>query len=312
MVNLKKEENQSFFYLKKIKQYQYYKQIYKQIKQIMNFLNKLTKTQSIPVIYLNGVINDKLAQKVTKGLQRINPKSAKAVAVVVNSPGGAAVQSDLIASQIQRYCKQHKLPLYTFADDMAASGGYMILSIGDKVYVDQGSLVGSIGVIGSYMKVGDLLNSKNVETRNFSTQENLIENLFSPVTKKPSEQNVDKFRDLLKSTHKTFIEHVESNRGDKITLSQEQRQQQIYNADVFGGEKAVEYGLADAVGNYQNVLLKEFPQASLDFVIKKTLRERFNEKGVMFNIQLPGFNNQAQEQNLSQTMTSEFLKQFKN
>lgn len=74
--------------------------------------------------------------------------------------------------------------MYTFADDVAASGGYFILSIGDKVYVDSSSLVGSVGVIAQWLGVKNLMDSKKIEQRNFATQKNLIMDLFSPFNDK--------------------------------------------------------------------------------------------------------------------------------
>lgn len=58
------------------------------------------------------------------------------MAVVINSPGGSPTQCDIMTSMIKGFCHENHLPLYTFAEDCAASGGYFLLSIGDKVYVD--------------------------------------------------------------------------------------------------------------------------------------------------------------------------------
>lgn len=80
-------------------------------------------------------------------LNKVNTRSAVALAVSVNSPGGYPSQSHIIASQLRTFADKNKLKLYTFASDQAASGGYAILCIGDSVYAHRGSLVGNIGVV---------------------------------------------------------------------------------------------------------------------------------------------------------------------
>lgn len=96
-------------------------------------------------------------ESVIKRLKKINPSRAVALAVVVNSPGGLPVQSQIINEKIKNYSLKHNLKLYTFARDVAASGGYMILCGGDHVVADRTSIVGSIGVVFTKMKLKGLL-----------------------------------------------------------------------------------------------------------------------------------------------------------
>jgi ClpP class serine protease len=96
-------------------------------------------------------------EKVVHRLNRINTSQAVALAVVVNSPGGLPVQSQIIADKLKNFSLKHNLKLYTFARDVAASGGYMVLSAGDHVVADHSSIVGSIGVVFQKLKLKGLL-----------------------------------------------------------------------------------------------------------------------------------------------------------
>jgi ClpP class serine protease len=93
------------------------------------------------------------------------------MAVVVNSPGGLPVQSQLISDKLKDYSAKHNLKMYTFAQDLAASGGYMVLCSGDHVVADKTSIVGSIGVVFQKTQLTGLLNHFNIDPKQFSTQE---------------------------------------------------------------------------------------------------------------------------------------------
>merc|ERR1712060_411799 len=79
--------------------------------------------------------------------EKAQPKHLKAVSFVINSPGGSPVYSSLIGERIASFAKNSNVPLYTFSEDVAASGGYWLLCMGDEVYTHETSMVGSIGVI---------------------------------------------------------------------------------------------------------------------------------------------------------------------
>lgn len=85
--------------------------------------------------------------KVAKRLSEINTSRAVALAVSVNSPGGLPVQSEIISNKILTFARKNNLKLFTFAGDLAASGGYFVLSVGDHVVADRNTILGSIGVL---------------------------------------------------------------------------------------------------------------------------------------------------------------------
>lgn len=97
-----------------------------------------------------------------------------ALAVVVNSPGGLPVQSQIICEKIKDFSLKHNLKLYTFARDVAASGGYMVLCAGDHVVADQSSIVGSIGVVFQKLKLRGLLDHLEVDHKHFTTNKYLL------------------------------------------------------------------------------------------------------------------------------------------
>ena len=110
----------------------------------------------VPVVRLSGVIGAVTPLRpgmslagVARTLERaFATKHAKAVALVINSPGGSPVQSRQIYLRIRQLAAEKKLPVLVFVEDVAASGGYMIACAGDEIFCDPSSILGSIGVVG--------------------------------------------------------------------------------------------------------------------------------------------------------------------
>src|SRR5271165_6115826 len=80
-----------------------------------------------------------------------------AVAIVVNSPGGAPVQSALLYRRIRQLADQKNIPVIAFAEDVAASGGYWLALAGDEIFGEETSLLGSIGVVSGSFGVHELI-----------------------------------------------------------------------------------------------------------------------------------------------------------
>src|SRR5436305_11097266 len=110
----------------------------------------------VPVVRLAGVIGAVTPLRpgmtlagISKMLDRaFVTRNAKAVALVINSPGGSPVQSRQIYLRIRQLATEKKLPVLVFVEDVAASGGYMIACAGDEIFCDPSSILGSIGVVG--------------------------------------------------------------------------------------------------------------------------------------------------------------------
>ena len=110
----------------------------------------------VPVVRLSGLIGAVTPLRpgislggVARTLERaFSIKNAKAVALVINSPGGSPVQSRQIYLRVRQLAAEKKLPVLVFVEDVAASGGYMIACAGDEIFCDPSSILGSIGVVG--------------------------------------------------------------------------------------------------------------------------------------------------------------------
>ncbi len=163
-----------------------------------------------------------------------------AVAVVVNSPGGSPVQSSLIAARIRRLADSKKVPVHVFVEDVAASGGYWLACAGDQIWVDDSSIIGSIGVISSSFGFADLMARQGIERRVVTAgKSKSFADPFSP--QKP--EDIDRIRAIQTPIHAAFIAHVTARRGKRLTGDD------LFNADIWVGAQAVAMGLADGVAH---------------------------------------------------------------
>ena len=130
-------------------------------------------TAVVPVVRLSGVIGAVTPLRpgmtlagVARVLERaFSYRNAKAVALVINSPGGSPVQSRQIYLRIKQLAAEKKLPVLVFVEDVAASGGYMIACAGDEIFCDPSSILGSFGVVGGSFGMTELIKKIGVERR---------------------------------------------------------------------------------------------------------------------------------------------------
>lgn len=163
-----------------------------------------------------------------------------AVALVINSPGGSAVQSSLIAARIRRLAEEKSLPVHAFVEDMAASGGYWLACAGDQIWVDQSSLVGSIGVIFASFGFPELMARQGIERRVVTAgRSKSFADPFLP--QRP--EDIDRMRALQTPIHDAFIAHVKARRGSRLADAD------LFNADIWAGQQAVDLGLVDGIGH---------------------------------------------------------------
>ncbi len=165
----------------------------------------------------------------------------KAVALVVNSPGGSPVQSSLIGARIRRLAAEKDVPVYAFVEDVAASGGYWLAAAADKIWVDDCSVVGSIGVISASFGAHDLIARFGVERRVYTA--GTSKSMLDPFQPEKAD-DVARLRGILDQIHGSFIDHVKSRRGAKLDADVD-----LFNGEIWVGAKAVEVGLADGVGH---------------------------------------------------------------
>ena len=209
----------------------------------------------VPVVRLSGVIGavTPLRPGMTlagesRTLERaFSTKGAKAVALVINSPGGSPVQSRQIYQRIRQLAAEKKLRVLVFVEDVAASGGYMIACAGDEIFCDPSSIVGSIGVVGGTFGFVDLIKKVGIERRVYTSGENKSQlDPFLP----ENPDDVARLKTIQREIHDTFITLVKDSRGARLKGEGDY----LFTGEYWAGERAVKLGLADALGDLRTVL----------------------------------------------------------
>jgi serine protease SohB len=213
----------------------------------------------VPVVRLAGVIGVStplrpglMLASVARLLERaFAMRKARAVALLINSPGGSPVQSHLIYLRIRSLAAEKKLPVIAFAEDVAASGGYMLACAADEIICDPSSIVGSIGVLGGTFGFPRLMEKLGVERRIYTSGERKA-SLDPFLPEKPEE--VERLKLIQREIHDDFITLVKERRGARLTGPETD----LFSGEYWTGRTAVELGLADAVGDLRSVLRERF------------------------------------------------------
>ena len=220
----------------------------------------------IPHVRLSGVIGSvgRFRQGIDfSGQQEIIKKAfsfkkAKAIAISVNSPGGSPVQSHLIHDYIRQLAKKNKKKVIVFAEDVAASGGYLIACAGDEIYANSSSIVGSIGVISASFGFTEAINKLGVERRVYTTGKS--KGSLDPF-KHEKKEDVQMLKNIMNDTQKAFVDLVSKRRGNKLSDDNT-----IFTGAFWSGEEAKKLGLIDGLGNADEILKEKYGE---DVVIKK-------------------------------------------
>ena len=201
-------------------------------------------------------------------------EDAGSVGVVLrmNSPGGSPVQSAIINDEIRRLRALHPdKPLYVVIEDMCASGCYYIAAAADKIYVSQGSIVGSIGVLMSSFGFTGLMDKLGIERRLMTAGENkAMMDPFQP--QNPRHRALTQA--MLDDIHQQFITAVKEGRGKRLKQSPE-----IFSGLFWTGRKAIALGLADSLGTVDSVardVLKA--EDVIDYTVREGLSDRVLKK----------------------------------
>jgi signal peptide peptidase SppA len=219
-------------------------------------------TAIVPVVRLSGLIGavTPLRQGMTlAGLARVlerafSFRNAKAVALLINSPGGSPVQSRQIYLRIRQLAADKKLPVLAFVEDVAASGGYMIACAADEIFCDPSSILGSIGVVGGSFGLQELIKKIGVERRLYTAGEHKA--MLDPFLPEDPD-DVRRLKAIQREIHAIFIALVKASRGTRLKGDEKV----LFTGEYWAGETAVSLGLADAVGD-----------------LRSTLRARYGEK----------------------------------
>ena len=246
------------------------------------------KKKIIPHIKLSGIIGNvgKFKQGIDFSgqeeiiLKAFSVKKAPCVAITVNSPGGSPVQSHLIYNLIRQQAKKNKKKVIVFAEDVAASGGYLIACAGDEIYANSSSIIGSIGVISASFGFKDLIQKIGVERRVYTAGKN--KSTLDPFLEEKNE-DVERLKKIQLDLHKDFIDVVEKSRGSKLNKSEVE----LFSGEFWSGSKAKKLGLIDGIGNAHEILKEKFGE---EVVIKK-----FEKSKGWLNQKLSSSNNQLDQ-----------------
>ena len=178
-------------------------------------------------------------------------RRAVAIAVIVNSPGGSPVQSALLFGRIRQLADEKHVPVFAFAEDVAASGGYWLALAGDEIYAQEASLIGSIGVISSSFGFTRLIDRLGIDRRLHTAGEN--KSLLDPFLPE-REAEVERLAALQQDIHGSFKEHVLRRRIGKIDVADER----IFSGEVMTGRMALSRGLIDGIGDLRAIMRARF------------------------------------------------------
>jgi len=226
------------------------------------------KKKIVPHIRLSGIIGSvgRFKQGINfAGQQEIidkafSVKKAPAVAISINSPGGSPVQSHLIYSYIKKLAKKNKKKVLVFAEDVAASGGYLIACAGNEIYANSSSIVGSIGVISASFGFQDAIKKIGIERRVYTAGKN--KSTLDPF-KEEKEEDIQRLKKIQLELHSDFINVVKSSRGSKLKDTEKNN---TFTGEFWSGSTSLKLGLIDGIGNAEEIIKEKFGE---DVVIKK-------------------------------------------
>jgi protease-4 len=210
-------------------------------------------------------------QIVTSLRSAFEDKGAKAVVLLINSPGGSPVQAGMINDEIYRLKALHKKPIYAVVEETCASAAYYIAVAADQIYVDKASIVGSIGVLMDGFGFTGLMEKLGIERRLMTAGENKgFMDPFSPQTEKHRVFT----QGMLNEIHQQFIAVVKKGRGARLKETSE-----TFTGLFWSGQQAVELGLADKIGTLDYVAREVVKAPDLvDYTKRDNVAERLAKR----------------------------------
>lgn len=213
----------------------------------------------VPVVRLSGAIGMGTPLKPALTLASVAPllerafrmSRAKEVAIIINSPGGAPVQSHLIHRRIRSLADQYGRKVTVFVEDVAASGGYMIACAGDEIIADPSSIVGSIGVVSSGFGFTGLIEKLGVERRvHTSGRSKAILDPFQP--EKP--EDVERLKAIQRDVHEDFIALVKERRAGALDADDET----LFSGAFWTGRQSLSLGIVDRLGDLRQIMRERY------------------------------------------------------
>jgi signal peptide peptidase SppA len=228
---------------------------------MFSFLNPFRRRDPvIGVVRLSGVIGGSagpMRQGLTLESQAevieaaFTGKRITAVALVINSPGGSPVQSDLLQQRIRELSRKHDKPVFAFCEDVVASGGYWLALAADEIYANPSSIIGSIGVISSGFGLEGVIEKLGISRRLHATGRNKgMLDPFSP----EDPAHVERLKALQDDMFERFKDWVRERRGRRLTGDEAE----LFSGAFWTGRKALEFGLIDSLGEMRSVMRDRF------------------------------------------------------
>ena len=229
--------------------------------KLLNLINALRPNPApvVAVLRLSGVIAAGAKARRSINLENTEDliakafslSNVKAVALIINSPGGSPVQSAMITDRIRSLAKDKDIPVIAFCEDVAASGGYMLALAGDEIYAHETSIVGSIGVIYAGFGFVETIKKLGIDRRVYTAGEKkFMLDSFS----KEKEEDIEKIKGLQKNIHESFKAMVRDRRGKRLKGPRGE----IFSGDVWTGKDAEKHGLIDGLGEMRTFMKDRF------------------------------------------------------
>jgi protease IV len=197
--------------------------------------------------------------------------NAKAIVLLINSPGGSPVQAGIMYDEIRRMRAKYNKPVYAVVEESCASAAYYTAAATDRIFVDKASIVGSIGVLMDGFGFTGLMDKLGIERRLLTAGENKgFLDPFSPQTDKQREYA----KAMLEQIHQQFIAAVKAGRGKRLKETPE-----LFSGLFWTGQQAVAMGLADQLGNLDYVAREVVKAEDLvDYTRRENVAERLAKK----------------------------------
>jgi signal peptide peptidase SppA len=223
------------------------------------FLKCRKSNPTIAVLRLSGVIGQVGHFRSGLTMESLNdtieeafklPK-LKALALVINSPGGSPVQSELIYKRIRNLAEEKDVEVLSFVEDVAASGGYWLACTGDEIYASENSIIGSIGVIAATFGFQDAIKKLGVERRIYTQGEN--KSILDPFLPE-KESDIKILTSAQKDIHESFKNLVRARRVGKL----KGEEGELFSGEFWSGKKAAELGLVDKIDDMYSVIKEKY------------------------------------------------------
>ena len=215
---------------------------------------------TIPTLRLTGVIGMRgglrsgmTFENISRLIDKLfSDKKSPAVALIINSPGGSPTQSSLIASKIIKLSKEKNKKVYAFVEDVAASGGYWLACAAHEIYIDNNSVIGSIGVISPGFGFVELIKKLGIERRVYTSGKSKS---FLDPFKKEKAEDIKRLKEIQEQIHENFISYVKKRRGKKINAK---KNNEVFSGLFWVGKKGIDLGLADGIGSINDILKEKY------------------------------------------------------